>query len=381
VPLDKDGAQDLALAVSGNDIVVAWASFTAGVHVGRFDSDLVLVEGLTVAGRRATRVALARAPSGYILVFSCEDGVHVQTLDRSAHPRGAARTIADAELPNLVPAFDATGAARRPLLTWLRRVGDVYALEATVLPEDSSEPAPRLPALATSSHFNAVHGAFTGSGFLLAVDAEDPQQRILMIPIGPQGGYGAKRPLVLENRSLAGIIWSHGEGRLVTTNGYETWLESVSAAGSVRGTPELLTRRGSGVSDRFLRFWTARFVGQAAVAGDAVSFLMSAVDGERYEDPQDCFPPRPSPSSITALPFVFPARRAPLECAIRHRAPTLAVLHGIPPNGLVPYYAGWWPVTPEATESRIASYGSDVVAAWLAQRYSPRLVLARMTSM
>jgi hypothetical protein len=247
VNVDAVAPTSLALATTDTEIVLAWVSgadaygYGAGAHMARFRSDLSLIAQTGCLGATNARsVALAIAPSGWILAIESATGIELHPLDPTLAPRGATRFLPNATWPVLVSRqLSGVPIAGGPLFVWTSNVVDP-ALAASVhangrwaalLGDDATSETSDVE-VAAATIDNTGSGIFTGEGFLYA-DREFTTSPywdgIAIEPIGLDGKLGPRQTPVPQDTEAPDLGWTGTEARLVYNQfgnamGQEMWL-------------------------------------------------------------------------------------------------------------------------------------------------------------
>jgi hypothetical protein len=283
----------LAIAAGDADIVLAWASAGPGghgVHLARFGADLAPIEHFIVDARPTGPIALARSAAGYVLAFEAADGVHIQPLDVSAHPRGPQRTIAGALRPALAARSTGGAPAGGPLLTWRHKVGGAMDLQAAVLADDGSQIGSPASGIG-SACFTDDASVFNGRGFLVAACGATPGSGVRIASVGLDGALDGSAVLQ-AGADAPRLLWMGREARLIygDTSGATWWL-ALNASGARVGSPQLLIPEpGPGPEHGAI---SPVYVSGLAVGGAALvlydtviaSFGLPAVPGYEPQEP------------------------------------------------------------------------------------------------
>jgi hypothetical protein len=223
--VNADQPSSLAVTASDTEIVVAWVAGpgaytivpgTPGqVRLGRFDTDLALIEEIDCIGPQdAQRVAIARTASGYLLAIETTNDILLQPLDTHAMPRGQARSISGAWFPLL--ASRQTGGqvmAGGPLLVYSVRPStnpSGNTIQATLVDDDGGQASAPVTLFTSGTLTDEASAVFTGDGFLVADLADDGN----VVRVGLDGQVAAKvtLPHVGEFPQLA---WTGTEARVL----------------------------------------------------------------------------------------------------------------------------------------------------------------------
>lgn len=252
----RPNATSLSASVDGVDI--AWATCGAsdlekgpGVHIARFDGALALLGEASVDEEPVESVSLVRSASGMVIAFAANDGVHVESLNAEAGPRGGSRIIPNAFAPTLIERTVDGNAAGGPLLLWAELSPSSCSergcpnpppaiVRGAVLDDDGREQAPAqivfsdVSAPVPSSTDNTlVHGVFTGESFLVACKFD------VSVAVAAVGLNGAVAPteLPIQGRAdLPQLAWAGDEARLAYLSGAPT-VARLSATGQLLAPP------------------------------------------------------------------------------------------------------------------------------------------------
>jgi hypothetical protein len=243
----------LSLATSADGIAVAWVAgpglalrppdtAPGAARFARFAPDLSLQTEVDCLGpAHARNVALAASPSGYVLAVDGDGGITIVPLDHSGSPRGASRTIPDAEQPVLAARQVGSTLSGGPLLAWTVTPGahpnpSGVTVQAVLLADDGTDETTPVTVFQTSSLTNDYASAvFTGDGFLLA---DGDVARIAL------DGAVAATSSPAPGSEFSRIAWSGSDARLVYGNaappGGGTYFLRLDASGSPTASPVLL---------------------------------------------------------------------------------------------------------------------------------------------
>ncbi|MGO9838652.1 MAG: hypothetical protein ACLP1X_31110 [Polyangiaceae bacterium] len=258
--LPADTPSSLALAATGQDIVVAWVAgpgengdapgVAGAVRVARFSADLTLLAQYDCLGPlHAGRVALARSTTGYMLAADGDGGVTVQPLDANGAPRGTPHVVPNAEFPMLAARDQGGTVSDGPLLAWsvwpqtTPNAGGLQ-VEAVLLDDngvDEIAPVTVFPVAVQQprGNYNAV---FTGDGYLIAAEGSELIARMAL-----DGTITLPSTAALGSAEFGRLAWTGTEARFVylgigssaSSPGVSSWV-SVDATGALLGEPVAL---------------------------------------------------------------------------------------------------------------------------------------------
>lgn len=206
-------AQDLALAVSGDRVALAWVEGSTHVGVALLDRALNVVRSTPCAGfAGARRVALTATRGGFLLAVEVAGGVRLNplTLDGTLGAQGA--TITDGYAPLLAP-----GPAGDALLVYTDDGATTRAVRAT--PEGA---VTRTQATLFTGVTEPEYGSATraGDGWLVAMRVRGVEVvRVgLDLSVGATqrpAGSDTEYPQVVGSGSRAAMTWSSFGGATI----------------------------------------------------------------------------------------------------------------------------------------------------------------------
>jgi hypothetical protein len=221
-------AQDLALAVNGDRIALAWVEGATHVGVALLDRGLNVLRSTPCAGfAGARRVALTATRVGFLLAVENAGGVRLNplTLDGTLGAQGA--TIPDGRTPLLAP-----GPSGDALLVYTSSGAAVRAVRAT--PEGA---VTRTQATLFTDVTEPEYGSATlaGDGWLVAMRVRGVEVvRVgLDLSVGaPQrpAGEDTEYPQVVGSGARAALTWSSFGGATIAVH-----IAELSPAGALAG--------------------------------------------------------------------------------------------------------------------------------------------------
>lgn len=322
-------AQDLALAVNGDRVALAWVEGTTHVGVALLDRGLNVLRSTPCAGfAGARRVALTATRGGFLLAVETAGGVRLNpfTLDGALGAQGA--TITDGYAPLLAP-----GPTGDALLVYTTAGAVVRAVRAT--PEGA---VTRTQATLFTDVTEPEYGSVTraGDAWLVAMRVRDVEVvRVgLDLSVGaPQrpAGSATEYPQVVWSGTRAAMTWADFGGANIAVNIAEL-TPSGALAGPVRtfASPVSATRYFN--------------VAPVVAVGDDLAVLLGTHTGRTGASG------RLDLLRENALPLMRATTPRPVT-----RAPELA------------------------THYRVAALGDAAVVAWIGEGTPHRIGLARLT--
>lgn len=215
-PVRSLDAQDLALAVNGDRVALAWVEGSTHVGVALFDRALNVLRSTPCAGfAGARRVALTATRGGFLLAVETPGGVRLTpvALDGTLAAQGA--TITDGRTPLLAP-----GPSGDALLVYTTSGAVVRAVRAT--PEGA---VTRTQATLFADVTEPEYGSATlaGDGWLVAMRVRGVEVvRVgLDLSVGaPQRPVGedTEYPQVVASGARAALTWSSFGGATIAVH-------------------------------------------------------------------------------------------------------------------------------------------------------------------
>jgi hypothetical protein len=219
------------LATSGADIGAAWledngTELNEGLlHFTRFGPDLTVLSDTGCLGSAtAPQVALASAPTGWLVAEETAGFVHIFALDATETLRGTR----DIPLPAGGAGYGDLKLIQQsqggPLLLWGTPFGHVVTVNAQILAGDASDVGARVTL--TDVGENTITGVFTGSGFELAWKHQPadlgPADAIQLAHVALDGTLRMDSSIagLVPASSPLRLVWTGSEARLI----YAGWV-------------------------------------------------------------------------------------------------------------------------------------------------------------
>ncbi|MFO0626931.1 MAG: hypothetical protein U0325_15070 [Polyangiales bacterium] len=196
-PVRSDDAQDVALAVRGDRIALAWVEGSTHLGVALLDGSLNVLRSTPCAGfAGARRVALTTTSAGFLLAVETARGVHLNPLTSDGTLAAQGSTIADGRAPLLAP-----GPSGDALLVYTTTSATTRAVRAT--PEGA---VTRTQATLFNNVTEPEYGSatFAGDGWLVAMRVRGVE----VVRVGLDLIVGATQRPVGDDTEYPQVVWS-----------------------------------------------------------------------------------------------------------------------------------------------------------------------------